>query len=61
MKKVKPVDMVETSQVWDKAGKNPDNYTWDEYQKLSFEDQDAFFNWFKSTEDFEVWMENARN
>ena len=44
---------------WNKSGKQPNEYTWEEYQALSPEDQEAFYQWFGSVEDFETWMNMA--
>ena len=41
---------------WEKGGKQPDEYTWADYEALSAFDQDAFFESFDSAEDFERWM-----
>lgn len=41
---------------WEKGGKQPDEYTWAEYEALSAFEQDAFFESFDSAEDFERWM-----
>lgn len=56
---VKPEETTEPLMLWDKPGKEPDQYTWEEYQKLSPEEQDAFYRWFDSLEAFETWMEAA--
>lgn len=45
--------------VWDDQGKQPDEYTWSEYQALSPEEQDAFYLWFPSKEEFETWMNSV--
>jgi hypothetical protein len=60
MKSTKPTQPTEPAPVWNKPGKLPSEYTWEEYQKLSPEDQDAFFLWFGSVDAFEKWM-NAVN
>ena len=59
MTSVKPVENVAEDN-WNKAGKQPDQYTWEEYQALTPEEQDTFFLWFASVEAFEQWM-NAAN
>ena len=46
--------------IWDRPGKRPDAYTWEAYQALSPEEQEAFFRWFDSVESFEMWMETVR-
>ena len=45
---------------WDKPGKTPDAYTYEEYQALSGEEQESFYQWFDSEEAFEEWLEPAR-
>ena len=60
MKAVKPVENTETVIKWEKPGKAPDAYTWEEYQKLSPEEQDAFYQWFGSEDAFEKWMEAVK-
>ena len=60
MNAVKPPETTEAALEWDKPGKNPDQYTWEEYQMLSPEEQDAFYRWFGSLEAFETWMEAAK-
>lgn len=59
MEGVKPADTEPTVPGWNKEGKRPDEYTWAEYQQLTPEEQDAFYNWFDSREDFEAWMDAA--
>ena len=61
MKAAKPTQNTETAIKWDKPGKNPDAYTWEEYQTLSPAEQDAFFMWFESVDAFEAWMEKVTN
>ena len=46
---------------WANGGKQPDEYTWAEFQALSAEDQELFFQWFESAEDFAVWQQQAQN
>lgn len=59
MNSVKPTENTEPNLEWDKPGKTPDAYTWEEYQALSPEEKDAFFLWFGSTDAFEAWMESV--
>lgn len=59
MNEVKPVETMPES--WDKPGKNPDEYTWDEYQALTPEEQDLFYLWFATLDDFEAWMTEAQS
>ena len=42
------------------AGNVQDSYSWEEYQALSLEDQDAYFQRFDSVEAFEKWMEEVK-
>lgn len=60
MDKVKPEETEPTTPSWNKPGKKPNEYTWAEYMALSREDQDAFYLWFDSEDDFEEWMEAAK-
>ena len=41
---------------WEGTGKQPEEYTWEEFLALSPEDQEAFFLSFATPEDFEAWM-----
>lgn len=59
MNRVKPDENDSINAIWDKPGKKPDEYTWAEYQALSPEDQELFYQWFDSMDDFEAWMEKA--
>ena len=59
MESVKPEETTESGAKWDTAGKEPDAYTWEEYQALTPEEQDAFFSWFESVAAFEAWMEKV--
>lgn len=58
MNQVNPVETLPDS--WDKPGKPPEEYTWEEYQALTPEEQDLFFLWFETRDDFEAWMEDAQ-
>ena len=60
MEKGKPTENTEPVLSWDKSGKNPDEYTWEEYQALTSWEQEAFFRWFDSVATFEAWMEKAK-
>ncbi len=60
MSKVQPEEDTLQKVIWDKSGKKPDAYTWEEYQALTAKEQDAFYQWFSSMADFEAWMESAR-
>ena len=57
LKVTKPAEEVSLDLNWKKTGKKPDAYNWEEYQSLSAEDRDAFFNWFASKEAFEDWKD----
>lgn len=59
MNAVKPEEGEATAPSWEKTGKTPNEYTWEEYQALSLEEQDAFYLWFGSVEAFEAWMAAA--
>ena len=41
---------------WENGGKPIEEYTWEEFDSLSGELQEAFFEAFVSAEDFEAWM-----
>lgn len=60
MNQVKPEDESLPDLVWDNPDKQPNEYTWEEYQALSFEEQDGFFQWFESIEAFEEWMNQVK-
>ncbi len=40
---------------WEQDGKQPGDYTWEEYLNLTYEQKDAFFEAFDSAEAFEIW------
>lgn len=61
LESVMPEESTEPLLVWDRPGKQPDAYTWEEYQELSLEYQDAFYQWFDSQGAFEVWMNRAQS
>ncbi|MBR5310949.1 MAG: hypothetical protein IKU42_07485 [Oscillospiraceae bacterium] len=44
---------------WENGGKKPKDYTWEEFEALTAEQQIAFQNSFKKFEKFEKWMEEA--
>ena len=46
---------------WEAGGKQPEEYTWEEYEALTPGEKDAFFDSFESVEAFDAWMENAVN
>ncbi len=46
---------------WENNEKNPSEYTWDEFVSLSGYLQIQFQNSFSNSEEFEKWMEKAKN
>ena len=40
---------------WENGGKQPEDYTWEEFEALSDEQQMAFQNSFEDNKDFENW------
>ena len=46
---------------WENGGRPVNEYTWAEFEALSVEQKDAFFDAFDSVEAFENWMEEAKN
>ena len=58
MNTVKPTETIPES--WNENGKDPDEYTWAEYQALTPEEQDLFYEWFATRDDFESWMAEAK-
>ncbi len=47
---------------WEEDGaKQPSDYTWEEFNELSPEQQEIFFESFESVEDFDMWMERAQS
>ena len=61
MNQVKPGEEALPEFTWDNPDKQPNEYTWVEYQALSSEEQEAFFQWFGSMEAFEEWMNSVKN
>lgn len=51
--------MVELELPWDNGGKQPEDYTWEEFIALSPELQIAFQNCFENLESFDEWMQRA--
>ncbi len=45
---------------WEHGGKKPDRYTLAEFNALSPELQEMFFEWFESDEDFDAWMDSVQ-
>jgi len=56
-----PESESEGAMPWEQGGKQPDAYTWEEYEALTAEQQMKFFYWFDSVEDFDAWMKKAQN
>lgn len=47
---------------WEVSGaKQPEEYTWEEFEALTPEQQEAFFESFESAEAFEEWMNRAKS
>ena len=44
---------------WNDGGKQPEDYTWEEFEALSPEQQLAFQNSFEDVEAFDAWMQEA--
>lgn len=44
---------------WENGGKSPAEYSLEEFEKLTNIQQELFYEWFDSKEDFEQWMSNA--
>ena len=52
-----PADSTETEQMpWENGGKQPEEYTWDEYEALTPAQKEAFFDSFDSADDFDKWV-----
>lgn len=45
---------------WENGGKAIEEYTWEEFERLSGVQQEAFFEAFESVEAFESWMNHVR-
>lgn len=45
---------------WEKNGKPIREYPWEEFEGLSGEQQEAFFEAFETAEAFEEWMQKAQ-
>lgn len=58
MEKVQGTAEIETP--WKNGGKQPKDYTWEEFEALTAEQQMAFQSSFEKSEDFEKWMEEAQ-
>lgn len=51
--------MVELELPWDNSGKQPEDYTWEEFESLSPELQIAFQDSFEHLEAFDAWMQRV--
>ena len=49
----------EVERPWENGGKQPSEYTWDEFNDLEGGQQIAFQNAFENFEEFEKWMESV--
>ena len=56
---VATVDETAKSVPWENGGKQPSEYTWEEFQALSGAEQEVFIESFQSAEAFEEWSNNA--
>ena len=45
---------------WNHGGKEPDLYTWEEFEALSDAHQEMFYEWFETDESFHAWMDSVR-
>lgn len=67
LQKVNPQILESTAQTevaleenpWENGGKSPEEYTWEEFQTLTEDQQESFFLSFESNEKFEAWMERV--
>ena len=46
---------------WENGGKQPKEYTWEEFEALDAPEQMAFQNSFDSIEDFDEWLQKAQS
>ena len=56
---VKAQEELESEKPWENGGKKPKDYTWEEFEALTAEQQMAFQNSFKSQEKFDEWMQSV--
>lgn len=54
-----PSEEAVTQLPWESGGKKPEDYTWEEFEELTPEQQEEFFLSFSSAEAFEDWMLQA--
>lgn len=45
---------------WKNGGKSPSKYTWEEYQALSDEQKELFYESFGSNEEFDKWLNKVK-
>ena len=50
-----------TDNPWENGGKQPNEYTMEEYEALTEAQQMAFFNWFENVEAFDAWLQAAQS
>lgn len=60
MREAQQEEQAQIEKPWENDGKSVSEYTWEEFEALSLELKDAFFEAFESVEDFEAWMNNAQ-
>lgn len=54
------VQIIRPEMPWDNNSKQPDDYTWEEFEALTAEQQIAFQNSFEDWKGFEQWMDRAQ-
>ena len=52
--------MLVVEKPWENGGKAIGEYTWEEFEALSGDQQEAFFEAFESAEAFDAWMKDAK-
>ena len=55
------VQIIRNDMPWDNGGKAPSEYTWEEFQALSAEEQIVFQNSFSDPDGFEMWLEEVQD
>lgn len=51
---------IQIEKPWENGGKAIEEYTWEEFEGLSGDQQEAFFEAFETVEAFEEWMEMVK-
>lgn len=59
-KTVQEQESAQAKMPWENGGKTIEEYTWEEFESLNGEQQEAFFEAFESVEAFEMWMKKAK-